>query len=1354
MLFEVFSRVEKPPSACPGEVKSELLHELFQRQSRLSPEQVALEYAGARMTYGELERRSNQLARFLLARGIGCGDNAGLFLPRGFDIYVAMLGVLKTGAAYVSLDPDYPSERVQFILSDCQAKVVLTSSGLWNKVHGVDASMPDALASGNSLKTVCLDTLNMDLSSCPDAPLDRAETPVTPSDVCYIIYTSGTTGRPKGVQIEHRSVCHLVRTEGELFQVQPADRVYQGFSPAFDASIEEIWLAFFAGATLVVGTEEMVHGGPELADMLRSAKITVLSCVPTLLAMMDEDIPGVRLLILGGEVCPPELVKRWWQPGRKFVNTYGPTEATVIATAAECEPGRAVTIGKPIPGYSAVILDENLQPVPEGTAGELCLGGVGLARGYLGRPELTREKFISQNGERLYRTGDLARWTPNGELEFLGRLDAQVKLRGFRVELSEIESVLTEQPGVKAAAVTLHEGQHGVQQLVAYIVKRSDVPLEQSALRARMRQHLPAYMVPAFLEFLPELPRLPSGKVDRRALPKPGQSDAQLEREVIQPETPLELQLSEAWQALFPGMQLSVADNFFLDLGGHSLLAARMVSELRKTPPFEQLSMLDVYRHPTISELARQFEVPEPASQALLGTKNTDRTTSTPGTTPGTVPFLRHFLCGTAQAISLVFILSFFALQWLAPYLTYTVMAEEDYDLAPSILAALFSLIVLYPAMLMVPIAAKWLVIGRYKPGVYPLWGAYYFRWWLVTTIEAAVPVGYLAGTPLLNIYLRLMGARVGKNVHLASDGFAIYDLLKIGDDSSINMDSNALGYSVESRCLKLGSITIGKGCFVGTRAALRENTVIENDAALEDLSMLPSGQTIPRGEVWSGSPAEPRLAGSGPGDESASQPKAPQVSVSSRPSLVRRFGFGFLHALGLLLFPVLVVLPLFPGIVLMNQLNYLDPYYWYLFLSPLVGLSFVVLLCLEIAVVKWLLLGKVRSGLYPLNSLFYLRKWFVDQAMDLSLDILGPLYASVYLAPWYRLLGARFGKGAEVSTASFISPDLLSLGEESFVADSVSLGAARVRDGVMKLGRNHVGRRSFIGNSAMLPPDTVVGDSVLIGCLSAPPANPADALREDSTWLGSPAIFLPERQRTAGFGEEATFRPSAKLRALRATVEFVRVISPSTGFIMLLSLMFSALLLLHDSFSLPLTLLFFPPLYVGCGLTAALTTVAAKWLLVGRYRAGEKPLWCTFVWRNELINALHIHFAEPFLVGPLSGTPFLCWYFRLLGARIGKRVYMETSDLSEFDLVSVGDEATLNADCTVQTHLFEDRVMKISTVNIGPRCTVGAGSLVLYDTRLEEGSSLGDLSLLMKGEVLPAQTAWHGIPARPVKRA
>ena len=703
-------------------------------------------------------------------------------------------------------------------------------------------------------------------------------------------------------------------------------------------------------------------------------------------------------------------------------------------------------------------------------------------------------------------------------------------------------------------------------------------------------------------------------------------------------------------------------------------------------------------------------------------------------------PKARHFFCGVTQLFGLYFVLGFFSLQWLAPYVTYTWMIEDDYEILESLLSALTILTSLYPLMLVASIVIKWLVIGRYRQGDYPLWGFYYFRWWFVNTIQSVIPVGYLAGTPLLGIYYRLMGAKIGRNVYLSSDNFASFDLLAIGDDSSIGTDASLLGYTIENGRLRIGSVKIGQRCFVGTRSVLRENVCLEDDSALEDLSMLPRGTTIRAGERWLGSPAQ-----------LVSESHTAAATSSTRPAWWRRFSYGLLHLAGVILFPVLVLAAIFPGMILMNYLNYEDDYYWYLTIAPLVGLSFVILLALEIAAIKWLLLGKVKPGRYPLHSFYYWRKWFVDQTMELSLDVLGPLYASIYLAPWYRLLGAKLGKRAEISTASFISPDLLSIGDETFIADSVSLGAARVENNFMTVAGNRIGKRSFIGNSALLPPGAVIGDHCLIGCLSAPPLPEQGATKDGSSWLGSPSFFLPQRQQSAAFSAEQTFNPSQKLRLQRAGIELIRGgivaaarILPSTGFIILTSLLFSAVVLIQDKVYLWQMLLLFPLLYAGCGALAALFAVAAKWILMGRYRPCEKPLWSTFVWRNELVTALHEHLANSFLIGVLTGTPFVCWFFRLLGARIGQRVFMETTDLTEFDLVKIGDDAALNADCTIQTHLFEDRVMKMSTIEIAPRCCVGSLSLVLYDTKMEAGSSLGALSLLMKGEVLPAGTRWE----------
>jgi len=1318
---------EYPAGFPAGAAVGGSLAALFEAQAAAGPERVAVECGEETLTYQELDARANQIAAWLRAGGVRSGDCVAFLLPRSADVYAALLGVLKAGAAYVPLDPDYPGDRIGYILGDCSARALITVRGLV------------ARAAGFAGATLVIDETRAALAALPAGPLP-VEQAAGPGDLCYVIYTSGTTGRPKGVQIEHGSACQLVRSEAALFGPRPEDRIYQGFSIAFDASVEEVWLAFNSGAALIAATAEVVRSGPALAPWLARQRVTILSCVPTLLAMMEGEIPSLRLLILGGEACPPDLVRRWWRPGLRVVNTYGPTEATVVATAAECDPSRPVTIGKPLAGYTTAVVDEGLNAVAPGTAGELCIGGTGLARGYVGRPELTREKFVmlaisGAPPARYYRTGDLVRLNGEGDLEFLGRIDTQVKIRGFRVELSEIEAVLLEVPGIRAAVVTLREDVVGIASLAAFVVPAPGRALDSEVVRAALRERLPAYMVPGTIDPLEELPLLPSGKVDRKALPAP-RTEAGAPRPAGRPARPgREHGILEVWAALFAPAAVSVTDDFFLDLGGHSLIAARMVSTLRARPEFGDLSMLDVYRHPTVealsAELDRRSPVTAPggapARAAAADTADRPR-----------IPFWRHFWCGTAQAAALLVVLAFTALQWLTPYLTYTIMVEEEYSFLEATLAAFASLILFYPLMLCIPILVKWAVIGRFRAGAYPLWGVYYFRWWLVRTIEAAVPVDYLTGTPWLNLYLRLMGARVGRNVFLDANTFGSYDLLSIGGDTSINVDCNLLGYRIEDGFLHLGHIRVGQGCFVGARATLREDTEMADGAALEDLSLLQRGRKIPEGETWRGSPAARCAA-------------APRPAAARPPGWALRAVYGLLLTLGLLLFPVLVSAALFPGIVVMNILNEMDPYYWYLGVAPMVGLSFVVLLALEIAAVKWLVVGRVKPGDHPIHSLYYVRKWFVGQTMDLSLDILGPLYASIYLAPWYRLLGARLGRGAEISTASFISPDLLSIGEESFIADSVSLGAPRVRDGVMTLGRTRIGRRSFIGNSALLPPGAVIGDRVLIGCLSAPPDDPAQAAREDTAWLGSPALFLPQRQATTAFGEETTFHPRLRLRLLRAAIEFVRVITPSTGFIILISLLFSAILVVRDELELWQTLLVFPLLYLACALVAAAVAILAKWLIVWRYRPGEHPLWTTLVWRNELLNALHEHLADPFLVAPLAGTPFVCWYFRLLGARIGRRVYMETTDLSEYDLAIIGDEAELNADCTVQTHLFEDRVMKMSTVEIGARCTVGAGSLVLYDTRMEPGSKLDDLSLLMKGETLPRGTAWGGVPARKV---
>lgn len=1308
-----------------------LLHQLFEAQVDQHPGRTAIEIGLTRLTYRDLDDTSNQLAHYLREFGVGPETCVAFWLPRSMDVYSVLLGILKSGGAYVPLDAEYPAERVHYILADCKIQIVITTAAFANQLVTFSGTV------------VLIDEHWLAISTRPAVRLSEVSIQTRPNNLCYVIYTSGSTGKPKGVQIEHRSVVHLVRTEATRFAVRSEDRVYQGFSVAFDASVEELWLAWNAGATLVAATPHMVRAGPDLPRLLTAAGVTILSCVPTLLSMMEGDLPNVRIIIVGGEACSPDLVRRWHRPGRRMFNTYGPTEATVIATWTECDPARDVTIGEPLPGYNAFVMNSDGRRVLCGEIGELYLGGAGLARGYVGREDLTQERFVSitiaesdENQIRLYRTGDMARWTTDGQLEFVGRADGQVKLRGFRVELSEIESEMLRCPGVLAAAAALREDIPGVQQLVGYIVPRNGFASDHEQLRANLRSKLPAYMIPTVFETVESFPTLTSGKVDRKNLPAPRSrmpAEVDESKKMWSPTDDIEIQLAAVWNHLFFPVVVGPTADFFMDLGGHSLLAARMISQLRKYPEFEDVSMLDIYNHPTIETLATALR--------LRHLKSTTPLTNAAVDPPEVRDIYRvsswqYFVGGTIQAIGLYFVIGLFSLHWLAPYLTFAYAIDDEYSNTEAVVFSVATLLLLYPAMIALSIAVKWLVLGRAQPGRYPMWGSYFLRWWFVESIRGIVPTNYLTGTPLLSLYYRMMGARIGANVHLGNDGGAMFDLLSIGDDSCLGADSHFTGFTINDGWLILGHVEIGRRCFVGTRSLLGPSTRMDDDSSLEDLSMLPIGGRIPTGERWHGSPSR----------SAECQTDIPLAPPIPRPSLPRRLAFGLLCTLGLFTFPLLPMVAFFPGMVVMTHLNKLDDYYYYLVLAPLVAVSFVLFISLEIAALKWLLLGRIKPGAYPLHDSFCFRKWFFDRTMTLSLDVIGPLYSTLYLAPWYRLLGANLGRRAEISTASFVSPDCLNIGDESFVADAVSLGAARIRNGFLTIDQITIGTRTFIGNSALIPIGATIPDNCLIGCLSMPPSA---AISDGSSWLGSPPFFLPQRQLTTGFPPELTFRPTRRLIALRLFIEFFRVTLPSTCFIVLTNVLLSVFLLIREEVHVWQMILLFPLIYATAGLAAALLLIAFKWLMMGRYHPCERPLWSPFVWRTEVLTALLDNFASPFFLDLMAGTPFICWFFRLLGAKIGRRVYLDTTELTEFDLIKIGDDVAINLDCTLQTHLFEDRVMKMSTIDIGAGCSLGSMSVVLYDTEMDRGSSIGELSLVMKGESLPANTHWSGIPSQ-----
>ncbi|WP_375743996.1 non-ribosomal peptide synthase/polyketide synthase [Corallococcus interemptor] len=575
------------PEAC--------MHSLFEAQVRRAPDAVAAVFEGTHLTYAQLDARANQLAHALRRRGVGPEVRVALSVERSLDVVVGLLGILKAGGAWVPVDPLLPRERLAFMLEDSAAQVLVTQQPLVDR-------FPEALHA----RALCLDA---ERAALVQEPTDAPATGVTSANMAYLLYTSGSTGTPKGTAVEHRSVANLVTHEAVAYGIGPGSRVLQFASLSFDLSVEEIFTTLCNGATLVLAPLEKLMPGAPLPLLLREQELSVVSLTPAALAATSsEGLPAVRTVISGGEALPVDVVARW-APGRRLLNTYGPTEATVIATLGEVvADGNVPSIGKPLANVRVYVLDAHGQPVPVGVRGELHIGGVGVARGYAGRPGLTAERFIpdtfsSTPGARLYRTGDVVRWRADGQLDFVGRIDAQVKVRGFRIELGEVENALRAAPAVKDAVVLAREDAPGDKRLVAYVVGES---LDVSALRAHLKQHLPEYMVPAAFVPLEALPLTSNGKVDRKALPAPDTSVLRASQSYEAPATPLEEKLAALWSEVLRVPTVGRTDNFF-ELGGHSLLATQLVARVRAALDVE-LPLRALFEAPTIAALAEKLQ--------------------------------------------------------------------------------------------------------------------------------------------------------------------------------------------------------------------------------------------------------------------------------------------------------------------------------------------------------------------------------------------------------------------------------------------------------------------------------------------------------------------------------------------------------------------------------------------------------------------------------------------------------------------------------------------------------------------------------------------------------------------------
>jgi amino acid adenylation domain-containing protein len=571
---------------------NQTLVDLFEAQVEKNLNNFALVFESQSLTYQQLNQKANQLAHYLIQNHQIQPDTLiGICVERSLEMIVGLLGILKAGAAYVPIDPNYPQERIEFMLKDSGTSVLLTQSSLLDQLPLTKLE--------NTLQIVCLDreTFAKELTNNPSPQS-------TPHDLAYAIYTSGSTGTPKGVAIAHQGLVNMALAVGQVLQIQPQSRLLQFASLSFDASIWEIATALAAGACLYLAKKETLLPSLDLVIFLRKCKISHVTLPPSVLSLLPQaTLPDLQTVVTAGEVCPTELVTRWAK-GRRFFNAYGPTESTVCASIALVQPnGEKPTIGQPLPNLRIYILDAYNQLLPYGIPGELCIAGVGLARGYLNRPETTAEKFLEVElfgkNERIYKTGDLARWLQDGNIEYLGRIDNQIKLRGFRIELAEIESILLQHPLVKEVVVTLYQTERN-ESLIAYVTGISTDLSTQ--LKNYLKSRLPDYMVPAQIVVLDKLPLTPNCKIDRKALPAPfGESENLYEA----PRNEVEKQLAQVWSAVLGREEIGIHDNFF-DLGGHSLLAMKLLNNIQQLLG-QQLSLSSLFQNPTIAQLAPQI---------------------------------------------------------------------------------------------------------------------------------------------------------------------------------------------------------------------------------------------------------------------------------------------------------------------------------------------------------------------------------------------------------------------------------------------------------------------------------------------------------------------------------------------------------------------------------------------------------------------------------------------------------------------------------------------------------------------------------------------------------------------------
>ncbi len=1318
------------------------LFAFFERAAALHPDSIAIDVppshsrrTRATISYADLRRQVAALATHLRAAARADAIIA-ILLPRdSVRLYVAQLAVLESGAAYTCIDPSFPEERLRFILEDCDAVLLLTDAA---------GARRSAAVGFDSARVRDVESL----LARPAAGGDHAENAraIAPSDLAYVIYTSGTSGRPKGVLIEQHSIANLVASDLECFALTAADRVVQGSSPAYDSSIEESWLAFAAGATLLVMDEETARSGPDLVDWLRIERATVFCPPPTLLrATGCEDpaaaLPELRLLYVGGEALPLDLALRWSR-GRRLENGYGPTECTVTSVRGPFHGAGPVTIGRAVSGIGAHILGLDSEECRDGELGELCLSGAGLARGYLHRPELEAEKFpLHPRLGRIYRTGDLARRLPNGELECLGRSDSQVKLRGHRIELEDVDSHLARCQGVRSAASRV-QGEGAGQILVACLVaERADAPPRVEDIKAALRRSLPESMTPSRIVFVDTLPTSTGGKLDRAALPFVDAPVHDRSGPMSLPRDALERAIADTFRATLEiEKDVDVDADFFDDLGGNSLRAAMAISRLRADPRTDSLAVRDLYDARTVSRLAERARAAEPVEDAPL--RELPRA---PGR-PGPVAVIQGLWLGARlMAASLGLYVAVFE---LVPFLFERLGAVWLALLAP--LVAPLALALYVHSTLNWAVFVKERLIGHYLPVRAPVWGSFFLRNWIVQQAVRSVPWRLLQGTEFQITALRKLGATIGERVHLHRGVDLLeggWDLLTIGDDVAIAQDATLRLVELDNGEIRVGPVTLEAGVSLETRSDVAQGSLLERGAQLSASSALSPGLRIAAGERWDGVPATragPARAASEPLEARVLSPYAHAFSL-----VLARLSVGLVVAY----LPAVLLAAAATAIAGIDSATVAK---WLLeptldaavFFPAAALLSADVFLSLILRAALCRALGRISPGTVPIRSAAFLRATLKTELLDAANYWLS---GTLFWPIWLRAAGMRIGKGCEISTIIDVVPELVEIKQESFLADGIYLGGARLDRGCATFSYTSLGRDTFVGNHAVIPCGAVLPDDVLIGVSTN--ADPV-RIRAGTSWFGHPAFELPRghAEEADKLGRHLTHAPGALRFATRLFWEFLRFALPIVPFFVALlwygvacggsieqSPWFTALVLV-------------PLATFGAALFLCAVVLAMKWLLLGRVEPGRHALWSCWCSRWDFHYVAWTQYAHAIL-SQIEGTLLLPWYLRAMGCKIGKRTVLGAgfAQVVDPDMLVIEDEATVVG--MFQAHTFENRVLKIDRITIRRRATIGAGAVLFYGCDIGAGAEVAAHSVVMKRERLLPGRFYAGCPTRSYPR-